>query len=96
MAEWKKVQDSRADEPKEIDAESSEYVIYERRNIRRETITDVDGQEESIWTYEQRAWPREDFLKMQQDLESPATRAIMQGLSDLQLEVAQAAAGLEV
>lgn len=73
--------------------------MYERRNIRRETVAVTDGKTGTAteqWIYEQRVWPREDYMRMQQELESPATRAIMQSISDLQLEVAMQSAGLEV
>ncbi len=73
--------------------------MYERRNIRRETVAVTDGETGTAteqWIYEQRVWPREDYMRMQQELESPATRAIMQSISDLQLEVAMQSAGLEV
>jgi len=56
------------------------------------------GEEEQtvpMWTYEQRVWPREEYLRMQRDMESPATRAIMQSISELQLEVAMSAVGME-
>lgn len=99
MDEWKTVQDSRKERPEEIDTTSSASVVYERRNIRRETVEAINGEVEvstEQWVYEQRAWSREDYMRMQQELESPATRAIMQSISDLQLEVAMQSAGLEV
>lgn len=95
---WKAVQDSREAQPEEIDTTSSNSVVYERRNIKREIVSVNAGEERQdvlMWTYEQRAWPREEYLRMQQDLESPATRAIMQSISDLQLEVAMSVAGME-
>ena len=73
--------------------------MYESRNIRRETVAVANGETETTmeqWIYEQRTWLREDYMRMQQELESPATRAIMQSISDLQLEVAMSSAGLEV
>ncbi len=90
------MQDSRAEQPAEIDAESSACVIYERRNIRRENVTVQNGDEPQVmevWTYEQRAWPRYEFMRMQQELEGPATRAIMQSISELELSIAMAALG---
>ena len=99
MDEWKTVQDSRKEQPEEIDTTSSASVVYERRNIRRETVAVTNGETGTAteqWIYEQRVWLREDYMRMQRELESPATRAIMQSISDLQLEVAMQSAGLEV
>ena len=99
MDKWKTVQDSRKERQEEIDTTSSSNVVYERRNIRRETVAVANGETETTmeqWIYEQRTWLREDYMRMQQELESPATRAIMQSISDLQLEVAMSSAGLEV
>lgn len=95
---WKAVQDSRETQPEELDTTSSASVVYERRNIKRETVSVGNGEEEqavSMWTYEQRVWPREEFLRMQRDMESPATRAIMQSISELQLEVAMSTVEME-
>ena len=99
MDKWKTVQDSRKERPEEIDTTSSSNVVYERRNIRRETVAVANGETETTmeqWIYEQSTWLREDYMRMQQELDSPATRAIMQSISDLQLEVAMSSAGLEV
>lgn len=91
VSEWQYVQDSCIEEPAEIDSTSSAAVVYERRNVMQETVKNIDSDsttETTIWTYEQRVWPREEYLQMQQELESPVTRAIMQSISNLELQIA--------
>ena len=91
VSEWQYVQDSCMEEPAEIDAVSSAVVVYELRNVKQEVIQNVDEvgtSETTIWSYEQREWPREEYLQMQQELESPVTRAIMQSISNLELQIA--------
>lgn len=96
VSDWEYVQDSCVEQPEEIDMTSSAKVVYERRNIKQEAVKNVvTSNEETLhWTYEQRVWPREEYLRMQQELESPVTRAIMQSISNLELQIAMQ--GLEV
>ncbi|MBQ2994185.1 MAG: hypothetical protein IJD56_01665 [Peptococcaceae bacterium] len=97
VSEWQYVQDSCIEEPAEIDMISSAAVVYERRNVKQEAVktNEPDSDTEAlIWSYEQREWPREEYLQMQQELESPVTRAIMQSISNLELQIAMQ--GLEV
>ncbi len=88
MTDWKKVRDSRTEEPAALDTTSSATTVYERRNIRQETQThETDGQTVEIteWVYEQREYTREEYSA----LESPSTQAIMQALSEIELSVAE-------
>lgn len=87
MTEWKEVHDSRADEPAALDTTSSAVVVYERRNIRQETREVTTGDQPKTvteWVYEQREYSREEYAA----LTSPATKAVMQAISDLELTVA--------
>lgn len=64
MTEWKKVRDSRTEEPASLDTTSSATTVYERWNIRQETQTyETDGQtvETTEWVYEQREYTREEY-----------------------------------
>lgn len=83
MTEFIEVRDSRTDEPPTIDTTASAAVVYERRNIRQETRQEEFG-EVTEWVYEQRTYTREEY----EGMTSPATKAIMQAVSELELSVA--------
>lgn len=94
MKDWHEIHDSRVDQPAVLDTTSSAAVVYERRNIRQETreIT-MGGEVQTVteWAYEQREYSREEYA----DMTSPATKAIMQAVSGLELSVAELALGIE-
>lgn len=93
MRDWHEVRDSRTEEPPALDAASSAATVYERRNIRRESREENMGEETRTvteWVYEQREYTREEYAGMT----SPATRAIMQAVSGLELSVAELALGM--
>lgn len=83
MTDYIEVRDSRTDEPPTIDTASSAAVVYERRNIRQEARQEEAG-EVTEWVYEQRTYTREEY----EGMISPATKAIMQAVSELELSVA--------
>lgn len=94
MTEWKEVHDSRAEQPAALDTTSSATIVYERRNIRKETREDTMGEETrevTEWVYEQREYTTEEYAA----LISPATKTIMQAMSSLELSVAELALGIE-
>ena len=87
MRTWHKVHDSRTERPLELDVTSSAATVYERRNIRQETVEDVTGDgtgSVTQWVYEQREYTREEWNVMN----SPAMQTIMQAISDVELSVA--------
>lgn len=85
MKTWYKVHDSRTTCPPEVDTTSSATTVYERRNIRQETVEDaMTGGSVAQWVYEQREYSREEWATMN----SPAMRTIMQAISDVELSVA--------
>ncbi len=87
MTDWHEVRDSREAQPVELDTTSSAAVVYERRNIRQETReVEMGGETTAVteWVYEQREYTREEYAQ----LTSPATQAIMQAISDVELSVA--------
>ncbi len=75
MTEWKLCQGS-GPKPKELDATSSRYVVYERRNIHEETSGDGDMQA-TYWEYEERTMTQEEYAQYK----SITTSAIMQSIS---------------
>lgn len=93
MKDWKEVHDSRAEKPTALDTTSSSSTVYERRNIRQETREVTMGDEAQTvteWVYEQREYTRAEY----DDLTSPATRAIMQEMSRIELSQAESALGV--
>lgn len=87
MTDWKEVHDSRAEQPAVLDTSSSPTTVYERRNICQETREVTMGeetQEVTEWVYEQRELSAAEYA----DMTSPATKAIMQAISDVELKVA--------
>ena len=84
MSKWKIVHgDSK---PLLIDEHSSQFIVYERRNIQQETIEDPTTGEQYIgWVYEEREYTKEEYFQ----LTNATTQAIMQQLSQLELAIAE-------
>ena len=62
MAEWQLVQGSQEEKPSELDTTSSNYFVYERRNIRRVTSTyEMTGYTCEYWEYEERKLTKEEY-----------------------------------
>lgn len=90
MKDWHKVHDSRKIRPPELDTTSSATTVYQRRDIHQETQETEQGPI-TEWVYEQTEYTREEYEAMT----SPATKAIMQAVSGLELSVAELALGME-
>ena len=59
--------------------------MYRRENIRQETAEDpMTGESVTGWVYDQTEYTREEW----EQLNSPATKTIMQAISGLELDVA--------
>lgn len=87
MTDWKTVHDSRSTTPEALDATSSSSTVYERRNIRRETVTVGSGENAATaeqWVYEQREYTREEYVMMR----APAIQSVQQALSNIELAIA--------
>lgn len=48
-------------EPDEVDTISSPTTVYIRKNIRQDTVQDVDGNEFTVWKYDEAKVSRQDF-----------------------------------
>ena len=66
--EWRTVQGSQVDKPKEMDTTSSSSLIYMRRNIKRITIDNGVDPIIELWEYEEKSIPKDslskDFIKV--------------------------------
>jgi len=61
MTDFKKVQGSQEEKPKEFDTETSAVVVYQRRNIERVTVENPDGTTTELWEYDEREMTREEY-----------------------------------
>lgn len=61
MTDWKTVHGSQSEQPQEFDTTTSAFVVYQRRNIRKEKVRDANGVESDIWQYEERELTREEY-----------------------------------
>ena len=85
MTDWKTVHDSRAEQPPAIDLTTSETTVYERRNIRQETVLGpMEGDTVTEWVYEQREYTRAEYDM----LVSPAIQGVQCALSEIELAIA--------
>lgn len=64
MTDWKKVTGSQAEKPQEFDTATSAVVVYQRRNIKRITVQNTDGQETELWEYDERELTREEYARI--------------------------------
>ena len=92
MKNWYQVRDSREEKPPQLDTTSSRTTVYERRNIHQEAHNEETAGEHcpvTEWVYEQREFTRKEYDEMQ----SPATKSVMQTLSGLELSLAMMEGG---
>ncbi len=82
MTEWTVVHSTSDTKPLELDSTSSDYTVYERRNIRQEIVGD-DGEQ---WVYEERQYSKEEYAL----LNGPQTQAIMQAMNQQQADIISA------
>ncbi len=61
MTDWKEVNGSQAEKPKEFDTTTSALVVYQRRNIKEVETENEDGTKSSHWEYEERELTKEEF-----------------------------------
>lgn len=84
LSEWYRAESR--EQPGEWDTTSSPEVVYERKEIEAVTRKGIEGEEDQqIYTYLERTMSREDYAGFQAELESPATKMIMQSLSAIEL-----------
>lgn len=87
MTDWKKTETAQAEEPLVIDATQSPTTVYERRNIIQTQRQRDDDEIQTVWEYDERELTMEEYEKMKNDLETPATILIMQTLSAMDLKI---------
>lgn len=65
MQDWKQVQGSQETKPEEFDMTSSAIVAYQRRNIERIEVENMDGSKTELWQYEEREMTHDEAVKIQ-------------------------------
>jgi hypothetical protein len=65
MQDWKQVQGSQEAKPEEFDLTTSATVAYQRRNIKRVEVEDMDGSKHEVWQYEEREMSHDEAVKLQ-------------------------------
>lgn len=63
---WQIVHGSQLDKPAEFDSTSSNFYVYQRRNIQRVT-QDLDGVNSEFWQYEERKITHGEYEKLLAD-----------------------------
>nr|DAF92322.1 MAG TPA: hypothetical protein [Myoviridae sp. ctBvM24] len=87
MSEWYKAESM--DKPEEWDTASSPTTVYQRKNITEQTRKDAEGEDDlTYYAYDERTMSQEEYVALQADLESPATKMIMQQLSSVEMNLA--------
>ena len=82
MTNWKEVHSD--NRPEVIDTETSEIVVYERRNIREETV-EHEGESHTGYVYEEREYDKAEYNMML----SPAIQMLQQHMSEIDLAIAE-------
>ena len=87
MSEW--YQSESMDKPTEWDTTSSATVVYQRKNIEEQIRKGIDGEEDhTVYVYSERTMSQEEYAQLQAELESPATKMIMQSMSSIEMNMA--------
>lgn len=85
MTEWKKVQGSQGDMPKEVDTTSSKTLVYLRKNIEQITVYDeMTGSSSTLWQYDEATMTRDEYL-VQQAKQNRADIDFIAAYNDIEL-----------
>jgi len=95
MTNWYKAQ--AVEVPAEIDTTSSPTTVYERKDIKQVTVKGMDGESDVVqYEYMERQMTQEEYAAHQAELESPATKMIMQQLSAIEMQTEMLSVMMEV
>lgn len=74
MKDWRKVHGSQVEKLSEFDTTSSPTTVYQRKNIQRIEIENMDGTTSELWEYDERTMTHEEhsviaeIVKTQKDI----------------------------
>lgn len=64
-------------------------MVYQRKNITEQIRKGIDGEEDrTVYVYSERTMSQEEYAQLQAELESPATKMIMQSMSSIEMNMA--------
>ena len=85
MTEWQKVYGSQEEKPSALDTSSSNFFVYQRKNIERVTVTDeMSSGTYEMWQYDERKLTKDEYAKMVEE-ELTATQLALTELYERQL-----------
>ena len=83
--------------PVEIDEISCPQLVYYRRNIHPEAVVDPEGKEDHVkYVYEEAVVKRDVYEALQAAALSPTNAAIMQALSNMEMQNEMMAINIEM
>ena len=81
MASW--TERTALERPAELDTTASQFMVYERRNIRQVEQEDMEGNKSLVWSFQERVLTKAEYA----ELHSPATQMIMQAVNDILVDL---------
>lgn len=86
MKEWREVFGTETEKPEEFDTQQSPTTVYQRRNIKRETRTEPDGEKVTGWLREERELTIEEYHQMalMQQVVAENTQGIVASVTEFQ------------
>lgn len=64
-------------------------MVYQRKSITEQIRKGIDGEEDhTVYVYSERTMTQEEYARLQAELESPATKMIMQSISSIEMNMA--------
>ncbi len=84
MKEWRKVFGTEAEMPEEFDTTQSPSTVYQRRNIKRVTKTEQDGNKVTGWERDERELTMQEYeqMKLMQEVVSSNTSEIVSSVTE--------------
>lgn len=84
MSEWNEVKGSQAEKPAKLDVKSSEFYVYERKDIT--PYEEKDAEDNTLWTgwrYQERKVPREQWQLENAAAQTEYQLEVMGGITDM-------------
>lgn len=86
MKEWRKVFGTEAEMPEEFDTTQSPSTVYQRRNVKKVTKTEADGNKVTGWEREEREMTLAEYeqMKLMSEIFSDNTSGIIASVTEFQ------------
>lgn len=86
MKEWRKVFGTEAEMPEEFDTTQSPSTVYQRRNVKKTTKTEADGNKVTGWEREERELTLVEYeqMKLMSEIVSDNTSGIIASVTEFQ------------